>query len=171
MAADPRCIRKAVSACLTGGAFLEAIRAIYAAVDCEVESLGVSCDACGRCCRFDLAGHRLYASAGELALLSTVAPPEGVRHRRLRCPYQVGPLCAARDVRPLGCRAFYCGPETRDRTADIYERYHAQLRRLHERHSVPYAYAELTESLRGLPEAPDIAEDEHNGVDSTPSGS
>jgi Fe-S-cluster containining protein len=39
--------------------------------------MNLQCLAGGNCCRFDLVGHRLYVSAGELALLTLELPPAG----------------------------------------------------------------------------------------------
>jgi Fe-S-cluster containining protein len=58
----------------------------------------------------------------------------------------VGPRCHARENRPLGCRAFFCGAEASDSQA-IYESYHARIRQLHQRHGLAYRYVELTWAL------------------------
>jgi len=112
---------------------------------------GDPCRACGRCCHFDQMDHRLYVSTGELALLAALAP--ACRPRRGRCPYQVDERCTARPRRPLGCRAFFCQVRPGD-DPDRYERPHGQVRRLHERHGVPYRYVELTDALVELAPAP-----------------
>jgi Fe-S-cluster containining protein len=140
-------LAEAVAVCLAGGAFMEGIKAIYATLDRDVELLGALCAGCGECCKFDLTGRLPYVTTGELALLSTAATPAGAELHPLRCPYQLGPRCTARALRPLGCRAFFCRREIKDRTEALYERYHARLRRLHERHSAPYAYVELTNAI------------------------
>ena len=100
------------------------------------------------CCNFDLAGHRLYVSTGELAVLTATTPPGRSTNGSRRCPYQVGPRCAARARRPLGCRTFFCDPGLTEPCQTVYEAHHAELRRLHERHRIPYAYVELVAAIQ-----------------------
>ena len=137
----------AVAACARDGAFLAALREVHGRADAAVDEAAATCLGGGACCRFDLAGHRLYASAGELALLVAERPPQPQRVRRGRCPYQVGPMCTARRNRPLGCRLHFCrGPAVEGLKA-TYEHLHGLIRRLHERRGLAYAYAELTAAL------------------------
>ena len=48
---------------------------IYARLAAETADAGATCDGCGRCCDFARAGHRLFVSTGELALLIVRPPP------------------------------------------------------------------------------------------------
>lgn len=104
----------------------------------------------GACCRFDLAGHRLYASTLELALLTTAPMADASRCGRGRCPYQLGPRCTARERRPLGCRLYFCGPG--EATLDA-ESWHGRVRDLHDRFQLTYVYQELTGALGSAPAA------------------
>ena len=115
----------------------------------DAGSAASSCLGGGGCCRFDLAGHRLYVSIGELALL-TRQPPGRREPAPLRCPYQDGPRCTARARRPLGCRVFFCRRKEGGAPARTYEDCHALIRRLHDRYGAHYAYLELTGALREL---------------------
>lgn len=130
---------------------------LYRQVDAEVERLGPVCLGGGACCRFDRMGHRLYISALErLGLLA--CPQEGNWNRalRLRCPYQRGPACLARQYRPLGCRTYFCrGPAEQFQV--LYEQFHAHLRCLHEQHGIEYIYGSLTDLL-GREETPRAGE-------------
>jgi Fe-S-cluster containining protein len=102
------------------------------------------CRACGECCRFERFDHRLYVTPAELAWLLAVPPPQPAAP--LRCPYQAGARCMARERRPLGCRIFFCdGGES-----DQYEAVHAQVKDLHQKLRVPYAYVELSGALMQL---------------------
>jgi len=123
-----------------------ALRRIYARVDRAVAASGAACRACGRCCRFDRVDHKLYVSAGELALL--ISKPPGRHARTTGCPYQVGRLCKARERRPLGCRTFFCEKQLADFSHGLYEEWHAGIRRVHEKRRVPYLYVELLAGLR-----------------------
>ena len=134
--------------------FLAAIRELYAQADASAAASGLVCLGGGCCCKFDIAGHRLYLSTGELAILA--ATPRPARPAvdaaapstppRLRCPYQRGPRCHARDNRPLGCRIHFCRGDHAALNAR-YEQLHDALRHLHDQFGVPYYYVELTASL------------------------
>ncbi len=140
------------------GEFLTALEAIYGDADRRIASGGAACLGGGVCCKFDLAGHRLYVTAGELALLTREAPPDAVGEARpedggrgttMRCPYQRRDRCLARERRPLGCRVFFCRAGA-GAMSDLYEEFHRRLRELHEGHGIPYRYVELTAGLREL---------------------
>ena len=149
-ASDAADLAEAVAQCRANGHFLAALTEIYAACDAAVSAAALACRACGECCRFDRAEHRLYASAGELAALAQTPVPRAPC-RPLRCPYQVADACTARADRPLGCRVFFCGPAAAAATRDLYEQFHTRIRRLHDEHGLPYAYVELTAAGRRLP--------------------
>ncbi|MCE5279800.1 MAG: hypothetical protein ABFD92_20625 [Planctomycetaceae bacterium] len=140
-------LASAVGACRSSQAFMEALALIYSGGDDAVASRSLSCRACGRCCKFDQAGHRLFVSTGELALLS-MAPLPQATWLESRCPYQIDDRCTARRHRPLGCRVYFCNaPEQWD---DLYETLHGQIRQLHQSSHVPYAYVEMTAAVRIL---------------------
>ncbi len=63
------------------------------------------------------------------------------------CPFQVDKLCTAHSVRPLGCRVFFCQEGTQAWQQDVYESFQNDLRALHERHSLTYAYLEWRGAL------------------------
>jgi Fe-S-cluster containining protein len=124
---------------------LAALRRILREADDRAEQAGLPCRACGACCHFEEFGHRLYVTAGELAVLAAQPAPQPGRAGR--CPYQLDSRCQARDRRPLGCRVFFCDADRPDATRRLYERLHRRIRSLHERRRLPYAYVELTAGL------------------------
>lgn len=146
--------------------FLDELRRLYESVDKVLAAQGARCLGGGACCRFDLMGHRLYASTGELAVLtgqpapstvegpapSTIEGPAPLDHSPapLRCPYQFGPRCSAYRRRPLGCRLFFCRPGRDGQSSRTYEQFHRRIRQLHESFEVPYLYVELTGALGQL---------------------
>ena len=134
-----------LGSCRGNEAFLGDLRQVLDQAELAVADHQPSCRACGRCCQFDLTEHRLYVSTGEVALLGEQPPPGPLQP--LRCPYQADNQCTARRVRPLGCRTFFCDVNLRDSCRGLYERFHGQIVRLHERHNVPYLYMELTAGL------------------------
>lgn len=130
----------------------------YREVDGAVEGKGWRCRACGECCRFDVAGHRLYASGLERRyLLDTAVLPEktaagceaeteteaDLLARGLRCPYQAGGRCYARGGRPLGCRLYFCGAADDARVADFYEEWHRRLKALSDEIGAAWEYRPL----------------------------
>jgi Fe-S-cluster containining protein len=138
------------------------LKSLYERADKALASLGPTCLGGGACCRFDLAGHRLYVSLLEARLLlQAPAQPEGHRTAVGRCPYQRGPRCLAREVRPLGCRTYFCRGDTQ-RLQRLHERFHRRIGRLHADHDLPYRYGELTHVLAEMPvglgrEVPDLS--------------
>ena len=140
-------LAQAVADCRANAPLMAALAELYAQVDVEIAAAGAGCLGGGVCCKFDVAGHRLYVSSGELALLTTQSPPEGRPPRELRCPYQVGPRCAARNVRPLGCRVYFCASDGVIIRHGLYEGFHSEVRRLHDICCAPYAYVELTAAI------------------------
>ncbi len=135
------------------GELLTGVAAIHAGADAAVAARGMICMGGGACCRFDLAGHRLFATTGELALLLGRRPAQVPPLPPLRCPYQLGPRCMARDVRPLGCRTFFCNGG--GDLLQIHERSHACLRSLHDNLRIPYLYVEATAAIAAYLDAGD----------------
>jgi len=139
-----------VARCRADGDLLAALSRIYAEADSALGATGAACMGGGACCKFDLFEHRLYATAIELALLTSEPAPDPDRALRRRCPYQIGPACGAYPRRPLGCRSFFCGLVSGPALHEIHERFHQRIRRLHETLCVPYAYIESTAGFAQL---------------------
>jgi len=139
----------ALRAAWAAQAALDDLRRLLERADAEIARLRPACLGGGACCKFDLTGSRLYVSTLELALLTRQAPARPELARRQRCPYQLGPRCQARCRRPLGCRVFFCSAEG-GWMQDLYERYHAEIRLLHQRHALAYLYVELTSNFSGI---------------------
>jgi Fe-S-cluster containining protein len=66
------------------------------------------------------------------------------------CPFQHARLCAVHQIRPFGCRIFFCDPASNQWQTEQYERFHARLKRLHEALNVAYLYVEWREALRAI---------------------
>lgn len=121
--------------------FRERLVQLYFQVDAAVQAAGPRCEQSGRCCRFTEWGHVLYLTSFEAELLLESAPsydrpvgPEG-------CPFQVDRLCTARDVRPLGCRIYFCDPTYQETGQRIMEQALTQLKRLAEEEGLSWRYA------------------------------
>lgn len=121
------------------------LAALYRNLDDAVAKKGWNCRGCGECCHFEAVDHVLYASEMERRYLILKAPPSGdaeLVRQGLRCPYQEGGRCLAREVRPLGCRLHFC--EIPENAGDaFYEEWHRRLKALHEEAGIPWNYRPL----------------------------
>jgi Fe-S-cluster containining protein len=143
-----------------------AVAGVLAEAEVEIAGRGAVCRSSGRCCRFEEWGQRLYVTGVELAHFQEVGrrklevggeKKEGVSLEQFfaggkvaGCPYQVGGLCTAREARPLGCRVYFCDAGAQGWQNEVYEKYHARLKEVHERFGVAYRYVEWREGLREL---------------------
>lgn len=148
-----------------------AVAGVLAAVDGDVGVRRPVCRASGKCCKFEAYGHRLYVTGVEMVHFKRVmqgratpvqaggdATPNvpltqffarGTEDQK-GCPYQVEGLCTAREARPLGCRIYFCDENAQGWQNEVYEKYHAQLRQLHEQANVPYRYMEWRAALKEM---------------------
>ncbi len=143
---DPDRLRQIVTAAAARADVAAAVAAVYADVTAAVDARRPACAASGKCCHFDAYGHDLFVTTLELAafvrqLRAVPVPNPG------GCPFQVGRLCGVHAIRPFGCRLFYCDPAAQQWQQDLYERLHADLRRLHESLGVEYFYVEWRRAL------------------------
>jgi Fe-S-cluster containining protein len=138
------------------------LEAIYADLAAEVAARGPACWASGRCCNFERTGHRLYVTGLEaaytVARLNESHPPLtelslAEAMNRGGCPFQVRNLCGVHAIKPLGCRVYFCDRSSQQWQQTLAERLHRRVRELHDRHGIPYRYAEwrslLAEVLTG----------------------
>jgi Fe-S-cluster containining protein len=125
------------------------LREVYAELDAEVARLAPVCLISGRCCRFREYGHTLFVSATEVQYLLSEAPePARPLDEGETCPWQDDRgRCTARAARPLGCRVYFCDPAYQDAAPLLSERFIARLKRLAERHGLPWNYAPLHRHL------------------------
>ena len=139
----------------------DSVARIYANLQTEIEARRPNCEMSGRCCRFDEFGHRLYVTTIELAsFVANLQEPNGEAKGFSpgSCPFQSNGLCTVHPIRPFGCRIFFCDQTATDWQHAQYERFHAQIKRLHEELNVPYVYMEWRAALRVLQLIPEPAE-------------
>lgn len=130
---------------------LAEVDAIYGRFEVERAERKPVCDRSGKCCRFESYGHRLFVSTLEVArFLSGVGATSSETWDGTGCPFQVHGACGAHTIRPFGCRVYFCDPTSTDWQQAQYERFHAQIRELHERLGVPYLYVEWREALAAV---------------------
>lgn len=121
------------------------LEALYQRVDEEISLLGAQCSQDGECCRFDRSELSLFLTELEASYLvcQEGSPPAPLKEER--CPYQEGSNCRARAGRPLGCRLYFCDANLSRPISALYERFHAEIMALHERHRIPYLYRKLSD--------------------------
>ena len=64
------------------------------------------------------------------------------------CPFQVNNLCGVHEIKPLGCRVYFCDKSAQDWQHELSERLLAEIRAIHERHAIEYRYGEWRGMLR-----------------------
>jgi Fe-S-cluster containining protein len=127
-----------------------AVARVYADLQREIDARKPVCNASGRCCRFEEFGHRLYVTTIELAAF-VAGLSDGPTHANPGgCPFQVDGLCSVHPIRPFSCRVFFCDSTSDEWQRQQYERFHGELKRLHEEFAVPYRYVEWRDALRQL---------------------
>jgi Fe-S-cluster containining protein len=160
---DATALRRAVDAAAaspaSAGWFAE-IDAIYRDLADAVALRRPICRQSGKCCGFDEYGHLLFVTTLELAWFvralgadPNVADPNGAdRGDRIDgcCPFQAGKACSVHEIRPMGCRVFFCDAGTGDWQADLYEQLHGRLRALHQATSVRYFCVEWRSALGAM---------------------
>lgn len=138
-----------------------AVTGLYDRLAIEITARRPRCDALGECCRFDAYGHRLYVTTIELitfaAQLPAIRPSSSKQRLNVlqpssggACVFQIDGLCGVHSIRPFGCRMFYCDPMATDWQQNTYERFHTELKALHEQLGVPYMYVEWRAALRAI---------------------
>jgi Fe-S-cluster containining protein len=85
-------------------------------------------------------------------------PGNSPAERTAGCPFQVSNLCSIHEIRPFGCRIFFCDETSADWQQRHYEFFHSELKRLHERLAVPYFCVEWRQALRALEPALSLAQ-------------
>lgn len=136
-------------------AFAE-LEELYAEVDALVRYSESVCLRRGVCCRFEEAGHELWATALEADYAAERHPEAPPPEAPGRCPYHRGGRCTAREGRPLGCRTYFCDVRTQETLARAHEDFLARVRHIERSHGYPAAYARFPELLaaRGVGLAP-----------------
>lgn len=128
----------------------DALEAIYLSTADAIEARGPACWASGRCCNFAATGHLLFVTGLETAYCLTRLPADQRLTRatlddalaRGGCPFQVENLCGVHAIKPLGCRVYFCDRSAQQWQNELSERMLEQIRAIHARFALPYAYGE-----------------------------
>jgi len=137
--------------CASDPEFISAVAGVFAETDAIIADHSPVCTNRSLCCHFDAYDHRLYVTSTELAYFLSgfsddLLSPENDGY----CPYQVGGRCTARQHRPLGCRVFFCDPDSQSWQPGLTESMLIRLRAIGKAHDLPEVYADWTASLREL---------------------
>jgi Fe-S-cluster containining protein len=132
-----------------------ALRSLSRELDQIIRQRGPICWASGMCCDFDAFDHKLYATGLEIAWLVMKLPwqtrVDDDWAKRLsptgKCPLQINGLCGVSNLRPLGCRIYFCHRGSAAWQHELYEQFLGRLRELHEKIDVPYRYMEWRTGL------------------------
>jgi len=169
-------LRQAVEAAASRPDVTAVVGRMYADIQAAIDARRPVCTASGRCCKFEVYGHRLYVSTLELAAFvaglgtpttSLPLPVLGEREQDARslptwdgtgCPFQVDGLCSVHPIRPFGCRMYFCDSTSTQWQNEAYERFHTTLKRLHDELAVPYFYVEWRAALAALGLLPVVGE-------------
>jgi len=143
-------LRDAVMQAATNPAIRAAVARVYENLQRQIDARKPLCTASGRCCRFEEFGHRLYVTTIELAAFVSQLAERPTNPNPGGCPFQIDGLCSVHTIRPFGCRVFFCDATSDEWQHQQYERFHAELKRLHEEFDVAYQYLEWREALRQL---------------------
>ncbi len=120
----------------------EELRRIYEHVAAELKSRPeLYCEISGRCCRFRDAGHQLFVTRIEFREMRAHGDDPATSDAQVVCPWLKDGLCSNQTGRALACRTYFCSDE--DQAAEFGERFHEQIRRLHDRHGLAYEYLSL----------------------------
>lgn len=125
-----------------------ALEALYAEVDAFVERARPVCIQRGVCCRFEEAGHELYATALEADYAAQHAGVGLAPEAEGRCPYHEGGKCNARSARALGCRTYFCDANTESVLQEAHEHFLRRLREIEREVGYPAAYGRFPALLR-----------------------
>jgi len=117
-----------------------ALEELYEEVDAFIERARPVCIQRGVCCRFEEAGHELFATALEADYAAERAEEAPAPEGEGRCPYHVAGKCTARDARALGCRTYFCDSNTADVLAEAHEHFLSRLRGIERETGYPAAY-------------------------------
>jgi len=117
------------------------LAALYAELEELLAAVRPVCIARGVCCRFEEAGHELFATALEADYAAAQHPSAPPPEAPGRCPYHVQGRCTARAGRPLGCRTYFCDKPFEEALQATHERLLGELRRIEAETGYPRVYA------------------------------
>jgi Fe-S-cluster containining protein len=146
-----------------------ALAALYGELERKIAASGSVCLARGVCCRFEQAGHELFATSLETDYAASVKPDAPAPEAPGRCPYHQAGRCTNREGRPLGCRTYFCDPQTEPAMQALHESLLAEIRSIAQRHGFAPSYTRFPEALewRGVGRVTPETTPQSQGLDAT----
>jgi Fe-S-cluster containining protein len=123
------------------------LAALYAQVDARIEALAPRCELSGLCCRFEQAGHELFATALEADFAIEHGPALAQPEAPGRCHYHQQGRCTNREGRALGCRTYFCDEDQTQALEDLHAGFLGQVRALERELGYPAAYGRFPAQL------------------------
>jgi Fe-S-cluster containining protein len=120
---------------------------VYNKLDTELARINPGCDTCGTCCHFDLFGHELYASTIEINYILENVEVASFNPEQRICPFLAEKKCTIREYRTLGCRVFFCNPNYKEKSQDIYNKYYKMIKDIAIRNQTEWHYAPMMKLL------------------------
>ncbi|MBF0196437.1 MAG: hypothetical protein HQL32_01945 [Planctomycetes bacterium] len=122
---------------------------VYEALESLWGSMSRPCDACGWCCHFDQAEHRLYTSSLELSWLLQKYPLDN-KPINDTCPFLVDNKCQARERRMLGCRTFFRqhNSQEKEKAESLYEDCLNKIKAIYQDEGLDWEYRDLMPWLK-----------------------
>lgn len=121
--------------------------AIYQRLEDELIRLNPGCNACGTCCNFVKFDHVLYTSNIETDFVTMHVEVPDFNVSSNGCPFLKDNQCSIRDFRTLGCRIFYCNPNYKEISGDLYEKYYRKIKDLSIKHNIQWKYLPFLDQL------------------------
>jgi Fe-S-cluster containining protein len=124
-----------------------ALKELYGDLERKIAASGSVCLARGVCCRFEQAGHELFATSLETDYAASIKPEAPAPEAPGRCPYHQAGRCTNREGRPLGCRTYFCDPQTEPAMQALHESLLIEIRRLAQQYGFAPSYTRFPEAL------------------------
>jgi len=121
---------------------------IYKKLEAELAGIKPGCNACGTCCHFGEFDHVLYASTIETDYIRENVETPSFDPDKNVCPFLVDNQCTIREHRALGCRVFFCNPDYKEKSQEIYNKYYAMIKDLAIKNQVKWHYAPMLKLLK-----------------------
>ena len=123
------------------------IAEVYNKLDIELAKIDPGCDTCGTCCHFDTFDHELYASTVEVNYILENVEVASVDPEQRTCPFLIEKKCTIREHRTLGCRVFFCNPDYKDTSHEIYNKYYKMIKDIAIKNQIEWRYAPMVKLL------------------------
>ena len=122
---------------------------MYSDLDEDLQKLENPCTACGNCCNFKLAEHRLYISSLEFEWLNEKYKSDKDIADDI-CPFMREQKCTVRDRRMIGCRTYFRlhTQKNKESAEGLYEKYLNLLKEKYQQKKISWQYMDFMGYLK-----------------------